>query len=324
MATAERSNPNLADQCSYAQTPSLTARRLSAHRQLPGFASKSPMPTLYVSDLDGTLLTPTATLSNYTRDTLNRLLASGLPFTVATSRSISSVGPIFQGVSLPLPVIELNGAYITDLATGEHLIVNDIAIDLAAEILALAQSHGIKPLISSYNGQDDHVYFTTDVNPGIQWYIDDAEANEDGRWSCRGDLTEIFDEQVMRFTLIDTQARLTVLAQALKQHFPERLDMHLFENLYQPDWYWLTLQDKSATKANGIRELQMLHELQDHNLTVFGDHNNDISMFQLADVAVATANATSELQRHATEIIGHHGEDSVVKYLESRWSMVNV
>ncbi len=282
------------------------------------------MPTLYVSDLDGTLLTSTATLSNYTRDTLNRLLSSGLPFTVATSRSVSSVGPIFQGVSLPLPVIELNGAYITDLTTGKHLIVNNIATDLAADILDLVQSQHIKPLISTYSGQDDHVYFSTEVNPGIQWYIDDAERHEDGRWHCRPNLTTILDEQVMRFTLIDTQAQLVKLAQTLSERFPNCLDMHLFENPYQPDWYWLTLQDHGATKANGIRELQALHNLQNHDLTVFGDHNNDISMFQLADMAVATANATAELRQHATEIIGHHSEDSVVKYLEARWSLANV
>ncbi|MEM9265321.1 MAG: HAD-IIB family hydrolase [Cyanobacteria bacterium P01_F01_bin.13] len=282
------------------------------------------MPTLYVSDLDGTLLSPTATLSAYTRETLNRLLMSGLSFTVATSRSVSSVGPIFQGVSLPFPVIELNGAYITELTTGQHLVVNNIATDLAADILSLVQTRNIKPLISSYDGQNDHVHFTTDVNPGIQWYIDDAKRNEDGRWHCCNDLTNIFDEQVMRFTLIDTKARLTALVQILLERFPNRLDLHLFENPYQPAWYWLTLQDQRATKANGIRELQLLHNLQGHDLTVFGDHNNDISMFQLADVAVATANATSELRQYATEIIGHHSEDSVVKYLEARWSMVNV
>ena len=282
------------------------------------------MPTFYVSDLDGTLLNSTATLSGYTRQTLNRLLASGLPFTIATSRSVSSVGPIFQGVSLPFPVIELNGAYITDLSTGEHLFVNSIATNLAADVLTVVQAHDIKPLISCYDGQEDQVYFTTDVNAGIQWYIDDAERNEDGRWHCRPDLTAIFDDQVMRFTLIDTQARLTALAQVLRSRFPNCLDMHLFENPYQPDWYWLTLQDAQATKANGIRELQMLRGLQNHDLTVFGDHNNDISMFQLADVAVATANATPELRQHAIEIIGHHSEDSVVKYLETRWSMVNV
>ncbi len=285
--------------------------------------STKPMPTLYVSDLDGTLLTPTATLSTYTRNALNRLLEAGLPFTVATSRSVSSVGPIFRGVSLPLPVIELNGAYITDLTTGQHLVVNDIATDLAADILALVQAHDVKPLISSYNGQVDHVYYTTEVNQGIQWYIDDAKQNEDGRWHYCPNLAEVFDEQVMRFTLIDTQPRLADLQQQLEQRFPNCLDMHLFENPYQPDWYWLTLQDRRATKANGIRELQLMNDLQNHELTVFGDHNNDISMFQLADIAVATANATPELQNHATEIIGHHSEDSVVKYLETRWSMMN-
>lgn len=282
------------------------------------------MPTLYISDLDGTLLTPTATLSPYTRDTLNRLLVSGLPFTIATSRSVSSIGPIFQGVSLPLPVIELNGAYITDLATGHHLMANHIAPDLAADVLSLVQSWEFKPLISSYNGQEDHVYFTTDVNPGIQWYIDDAKHNEDGRWHSCADLTKTLNEQVMRFTLIDTKERLTELENELANRFPSCFEVHLFENPYQPDWYWLTLQDAQATKASGIRKLQELQNLQDYDLTVFGDHNNDISMFKLADVAVATANATPELRQHASEIIGHHSEDSVVKYLEFRWSMVNV
>lgn len=282
------------------------------------------MPTLYISDLDGTLLTPTATLSPYTRDTLNRLLVSGLPFTIATSRSVSSIGPIFQGVSLPLPVIELNGAYITDLATGHHLMANHIAPDLAADVLSLVQSWEFKPLISSYNGQEDHVYFTTDVNPGIQWYIDDAKHNEDGRWHSCADLTKTLNEQVMRFTLIDTKERLTELENELANRFPSCFEVHLFENPYQPDWYWLTLQDAQATKASGIRKLQELQNLQDYDLTVFGDHNNDISMFKLAAVAVATANATSELRQHASEIIGHHSEDSVVKYLEFRWSMVNV
>ncbi|MGD1856824.1 MAG: HAD family hydrolase [Leptolyngbyaceae cyanobacterium] len=282
------------------------------------------MPTLYISDLDGTLLNDTAILSPYTRHSLGRLLESGLTFTVATSRSISSIGPIFQGLSLPLPVIELNGAYITDIVTGKHLFVNDIATDLAADVLTLVQSYGIQPLVSSYNGQNDQVYFTTDANLGVQWYIDDAERNEDGRWHCCPDLMNVLDEQIMRLTLIDTQSQLMALMQDLETRFPACLDMHLFENPYQPSWYWLTLQDRTATKANGIRELQQLNNLQHHHLTVFGDHNNDISMFQLADVAVATANATPELQQHATEIIGHHSEDSVVKYLESRWSSIAV
>ena len=113
------------------------------------------MPTFYVSDLDGTLLDSTATLSAYTRETLCRLLAAGLPFTVATSRSVSSVRSIFQGVSLPLPVIELNGAYVSDLATGQHLVANAMATGLATDILSVVQRANIHPMKTRLNAQEN-------------------------------------------------------------------------------------------------------------------------------------------------------------------------
>ena len=46
--------------------------------------------TLYVSDLDGTLMRNDEKLSEYTIKTLNELLRQGLPFTFATARSIES------------------------------------------------------------------------------------------------------------------------------------------------------------------------------------------------------------------------------------------
>ena len=47
--------------------------------------------TLYVSDLDGTLLGNDTSLSQYSKDTLNAMLDQGLLFTVASARSIASL-----------------------------------------------------------------------------------------------------------------------------------------------------------------------------------------------------------------------------------------
>ena len=55
-------------------------------------------------------------------------------------------------------------------------------------------------------------------------------------------------------------------------------------------------------------------------IVVFGDSGNDIKMFQLADRAIAVANATDELKRYATQVIGSNNEDSVVKFIRSDWS----
>lgn len=41
------------------------------------------MKTLYISDLDGTLLNSGAEISEFTQDTLSKLLLQGLNFTIA-------------------------------------------------------------------------------------------------------------------------------------------------------------------------------------------------------------------------------------------------
>jgi hypothetical protein len=68
----------------------------------------------YVSDLDGTLLRSNATLSSYSKKILQQLLHEGLHFTVASARSVFSMWPILDGLRLSLPVIEFNGAFISD------------------------------------------------------------------------------------------------------------------------------------------------------------------------------------------------------------------
>ena len=61
------------------------------------------MNPLYVSDLDGTLLTNEATLSEYSKAELQRLLHEGVSFSVASARSVVSIRKIMQGLHLTLP-----------------------------------------------------------------------------------------------------------------------------------------------------------------------------------------------------------------------------
>ena len=58
------------------------------------------MDRLYISDLDGTLLRNDGGISVFSRDTLNSMIADGLPFTVASARSVVSMKMILAGESL--------------------------------------------------------------------------------------------------------------------------------------------------------------------------------------------------------------------------------
>ncbi|NEP17808.1 MAG: HAD family phosphatase [Leptolyngbya sp. SIO4C1] len=273
------------------------------------------MATLYVSDLDGTLLTPQAALSAYTRTQIAAIVAAGIPFAIATSRSIDSVRAILGPLSLSLPVIEFNGAYVTDLATGQPAVINAIEPAIAEDLFSLAALTQLAPIVSSYCSGANCNSYTQVTHAGLQWLSRDVQQRKGKPWRRLSRYQEILSEPIVRLTLVDTEPRLSELEQLIHERYPGILATHLFENPYQPNWYWLTVEDRRANKGSGIREVQALRGLQDHQITVFGDHNNDIPMFQIADTALAMENATDRLKQHATEVIGHHSADSVAKYL---------
>ena len=61
------------------------------------------MRTLYVTDLDGTLMRDDKIISNEIVDILNRLLSQGMFLTYATARLLSSASGITRNISFNLP-----------------------------------------------------------------------------------------------------------------------------------------------------------------------------------------------------------------------------
>lgn len=82
------------------------------------------MKTLYVSDLDGTLLRSDETTSEYTNSVINNLTDRGMIFSYATARSLVTAKKVTKGLRAEIPLIVYNGAFIVDNLTGEVLAAN--------------------------------------------------------------------------------------------------------------------------------------------------------------------------------------------------------
>ena len=275
---------------------------------------------LYISDLDGTLLCPDARLSEFSRDGLNHLIANGLHFTVATARSVVSISQLLPDLRLELPVINLNGALVSDLKSGHHLAVQALPTDVAAQVLTRIEEAGLQPFISTCDEERDALYYNGVQNSGMQWYLDDRQHAGDGRLTFTNDLHRAMNDSVLCFTVIAQQpALLSELRTDLDSSYPGLLQMYTFANSYSNlDDTWLTISDARATKAQGIRLLLDMGDYRTDELTVFGDSDNDLEMFRIAPRAIATANATPQILALATERIGPNSEDSVVRYLQTR------
>ncbi|MDX2282972.1 MAG: HAD family hydrolase [Bacteroidia bacterium] len=277
--------------------------------------ARTPDRTLYISDLDGTLLQPDATLSEQARSLLTELLESGTQFTIATARSIVSVRHILRGLPIRLPVICANGAYLSDLETGRHRAVQALAPELAQEVFGCIGAHGLLGFLSAYDGEADYLYFGRELNEPMTWYVEDRFRQGDDRPRQVEDFSEAFGQQLISFNLIDRLAPLQALEHDLNIRFSGRLQMYYYENWYNPEWFWLSIFDHQATKAGGIGVLLAETGLAPADVTVFGDSLNDESMFRMAGRRVAVANAKPEIKALADEVIGSNETDSVIEYL---------
>ena len=277
------------------------------------------MAAFYVSDLDGTLLKNDSYLSDFSKARLQRLIEDGLYFSIASARSVVSMHPLMGGLKLNLPVIEFNGAFISDFETGRHEIVNAIDPSIATEIFALLRQWSRSLFVSTFDGKADRVYYNDITNDGESHFVENRRRHSDPRLCAVPDLAKKLEEEVVCLTVIGKPEALAELELRVHDRFSRQLEIHMFENRYSPGWYWLTVHDSRATKNQAIEVVRQMHGLRDHELIVFGDHANDIKMFQLATQAVAVANALPEVKRHATHVVGTNEEDSVVRFIEDHF-----
>ena len=276
---------------------------------------------LYVSDLDGTLLRNDATLSDYSRDGLNAMIDSGLLFTVASACGVVSMRQLLAGLRLRLPVIEMNGALISHLDSGEHLTCNDIDWHLADRILELSRCIDRSPFYFTLHNGTDHVYPTQDHNEGIDWYLSDRARNCDPRMKHRAlGIADRGQHQLAALTYIDREPLLRGLRDRVEAELGDALCLHLMENDYIRGWFWLTIQDRRARKHLAVKQLMSDHVGTAAELVAFGDNHNDLEMLQMADRGFAVANAVEPVRLSAVAVIDSNEEDAVVRQIEKEFS----
>lgn len=276
---------------------------------------KNDLSAIFYSDLDGTLLNNKAMLSAKSKRYLKELINNGMLFSVASARNLNTISEIAQGIPLTLPVISLNGAYISDIKSMQHLQINAIENGIVSNILEYVDRNKLSMFVSNHKDSLDSIWYYKLSNKGEYWYLKDRESEAKEIIKKVTKLSEFSFSKVTCFTFINRKEKLEELARYFKECYGEHIEMHLFENQYSKGWYWLTIHSHLATKSRAIQYVVEQYGYSDRALTVFGDGTNDIKMFNIADTAVAVKNATSVLKERASFVIGENTEDSVVEYL---------
>ena len=271
------------------------------------------MKTLYVSDLDGTLLRSDVSTSDYTNRTINRLARQGMLFSYATARSYSTSAKVTRGLDAHIPLIVYNGAMIVDNVTGEILLSNFFDSD-AHEVLDDLLAHGVVPIVYAFvDGVERFSYVPARSSRGVLDFV--ASRRGDRRDNPVNSTEDLYRGDIFYFACIGEEEKLEPL---------ERKYRDVYHTVYQKDIYsgeqWLEIMPLAASKSNAIRQLR--EKLGCDRLVVFGDGKNDVDMFELADEGYAVSNAAPELKAVATAVIGSNDEDAVAHWLSEHAEIV--
>ncbi len=265
------------------------------------------MKTLYVSDLDETLLRSDETLSPFTAEAINGLIARGMLFSYATARSYHTASQITSALSPKLPLIVYNGTFILEGGTERQLLSNQFTTDETKRILDRILDAGVLPLVHVFlNGVEKYSYCEDRRSPAMQKFLNRRIG--DPRDNPVSDPQKLYRGDVFCVTCMDTAEKLLPLYEALRDEFP----CNYFRDLYTGE-QWLELNPRRASKANAILALKDL--LGCERIVCFGNGNNDVSMFKIADECYAVANAVPALKSIATAVIDSNDEDGVAKWL---------
>ncbi|MEG0978463.1 MAG: HAD hydrolase family protein [Oscillospiraceae bacterium] len=272
------------------------------------------MSTLYITDLDGTLLTPNICVSAKSAEILNMLINNGMLFSVATARSQGSIRGLLDNVDIRLPIVLLNGVFIYDLKDKKNLHHYPLDKDAADKILDVFLSAGKSPFM--YILKDDAIdliftHLQLDIH---KTFYEKRKPLFDYRFYQVDSYDVPDNSDVVYFNLIDLYTELLPIYEKLC--LIPGVSCAFYSDSYSPYWF-LEVYSDMASKSNGATMLKKICRAD--KVVAFGDNHNDIMMFDTADECYATGNAVQELKDIATGVIGANFDDGVARLLLERF-----
>ena len=268
------------------------------------------MKTLYLSDLDGTLLNSDGLLSQKSADTLNYLLKQGLLFTVATARTSATVLDMFSDVALNLPLILMNGVVLYDTANDRNILCHSIDKASADEILSFFYNKNKAPML--YFQKEDHleIHYSDLENKYQMDYVGNRKELSRKIFVYKKELNVNDDDNLIYIVTLDKPKKIQDIRDRIVKS--DRVTCAFYSDNYT-ECNFLECMNKKASKASAAVELKRL--LGVDRIVAFGDNLNDIPLFEIADECYAVSNSCDELKSRATGVIGSNDDDAVVEFL---------
>lgn len=277
--------------------------------------------TLYVSDMDGTLLNQSSVLSETTIKKLNSLIERGAMFTVATARTPATVVDLMKRVNANLPFIVMAGCAMWDNKKQEYASARTICRNDIQKFINIFERHGNTPFLYYKHGNQIIVRHSNHLPEEEHKFIDPRVTGPLKKLITTDKLSA--EDSTDELMLIFSMGKFRDLRAIADDIDSEGISCtyNCYHDIFNDELGFIDLYTRGTTKAEAIKELAA--KVGAERIVVFGDNLNDIPMMQIADHSVAVENAYDEVKAASDEVIGTNEDDSVVKWIEKDFNRLS-
>ncbi len=244
---------------------------------------------LVVCDLDGTLLNSAEEISQENKKAVNMLKDAGIEFAIATGRHDLIAAKYIYDLDIKTPLIACNGALIKDVRRKRVLYEKLIPSDIAARVINYCKTNYFDYLVYT----PDAIYYSEDsqrVNVVMNY-------NKSVKEELRAKTYKIRDLDISRDKIIK------ILIASQEDKIIEKLDNDINQDnsltIVSSGNGLIDIMRSGASKGNALLILCDKLGILPKETVVFGDSHNDISMFEVAGLAIAPENAEEEVKKAA-------------------------
>lgn len=257
---------------------------------------------LIVVDMDGTLLDDQKQLDTDIFDVIQRLKKRNILFTLASGRNIHIMKSYIEALHIEQPCITNNGALIfqKDLCLYEQ--------NMAKSELKIACSILQKKDIAYIAYAKDVVYIVKEA-ASLQHFLCRLRGKTQIKIAQTSD--QMADDGISKVVFIHEDGEVVQSIMHTINTCCTALHCERSEDCVY------TITHRDATKGKALRRVLDILHIAAHQVLVFGDNFNDISMFKLAGICVAMQNSQQLVKDCADYITLSNNERGVSTFIRT-------
>lgn len=253
-------------------------------------------------DSDDTLKKTDGTISDRVKKAIEKNREIGNKIVICTARPRYQTLEVMKEAGADSIIVSSNGSEVYDNNDNKIIFNSFIDNDSVIKLVKYAYLKDIRLILT----MEDYDYVTKEIRNPNQRLLNSHNYTE-----------ELSRCNVKQCMFIDKKSEEIY---KIKDILSKDNKLHIVDEINENSSYeekWFSASNLNCSKGNALKIVSKYLNIPIDNTIAIGNDKNDISMFEVAGLSIAVANASDDIKRKVNHITLSNDEDGVAVFLES-------